>query len=142
MKTASTAFLAVLVISSAGIWGCAQQKNSTQARRIHDLEARYAKLEEDYRTVVATSESTRKNLTRLELQRLELTQQVEDLKLVVQERDELKQRLAARTQERDAVHSQLLQFGKDLQNFAQRVESVANAGYGTVQGIPVSLKNN
>jgi len=142
MRTAGTAFLAVLVISSLGIWGCAQQKNSAQTRKIRDLEARYCKMEEDYRTVVAASESTRKNLARLELQRVELSQQVEDLKTVVQEREELKQKLVARTQERDTFQQQLVQFSKDLRSLAQRAESVASADFGNVQATPVSLKNN
>lgn len=143
MKTASTAFLAVLVISSLGIWGCAQQKNGAQAHKIRDLEARYAKIEDDYRSVIAANESTRKKLAQMELQRAELLQQVEDLKVIAQERDELQQRLSARTQERDAVHSQLVQFSKDLQNLASRADSVARAGFGTtIAATPVSRKIN
>lgn len=141
MKTASTAFLAVLVISSIGIWGCSQQKCGAQARKIHDLETRYSKLEEDYRTVVSASEGTQRKLVRLETQRVELTQQVEELKVVMQERDELRQKLASRTQERDNVQAQLLQFGKELQNLAHRVEAVAQAGFPGVQATPVLLKN-
>jgi chromosome segregation ATPase len=123
MKTAITAFLAVLVISSVGIWGCAQQKNDAQARKIRELETRFIKLEEDYRGVVASADTYRKKVVWLETQRVEQSAQLEELKAAAQEKDELKQKLAVRTTERDAVQSQLVQFSRDLQSFASRVEA-------------------
>jgi uncharacterized protein (UPF0264 family) len=127
MKTAITAFLAVFVISSVGIWGCAQQKNNAQARKIRDLEARYVKLEEDYRTVVAAGENTRKKLARLEQLRQEQVQQMEELKVVVQERDDLKQKLIVRTNERDSAQTQIMQFNTMVQSFASQVQTATNA---------------
>lgn len=143
MKTASTAFLAVLVISSLGIWGCAQQKSGAQAHKIRELEARYTKIEEDYRSLLSANESTRKKVAQLELQRTELLQQVEDLKVVTLERDELKQKLNTRTMERDTVQAQLMQFSKDLSSLANRVETAAATGIGsTLTALPASQKTN
>ena len=139
MKTAITAFSVVFVISVVGIWSCEQQKSTTQCRKIRDLEARYVKLEDDYRAVLASSESTRKKLARLEVQRAEQTQQIEELKLAVQERDELKQKLATCTNERDGAHNQLVQFSKELQSFATRVDAVASAPISSLgNGAPVA----
>jgi chromosome segregation ATPase len=143
MKTASTAFLAVLVISSLGIWGCAQQKSGAQANKIRDLEARYTKLEEDYRALLSANESTRKRVAQMELQRADLLQQVEDLKVVAQEREDLKQRLNTRTMERDTAQAQLMQFSKDLTDLAQRVETAAATGVGsTLTALPASRKTH
>jgi outer membrane murein-binding lipoprotein Lpp len=150
MKTVATAFLATVVISSVGIWGCAQQKNNVQARKIRDLEARYVKLEEDSRAGAASLENTRKKLTRLELLQ---THQMEELKAALAERDEmrqkaedLRQKLVTRTTERDNVNSQLLQFSKELQSFASRVETAAiaqmNSPGSSPVAVPAQAKNN
>ena len=74
MTKASPLFLAVVLFSTAGMYGCTQQKNGAASAKIRDMEARYTKLEEDYRAVVATSEANRKKLAQLEVQK-ELYQQ-------------------------------------------------------------------
>lgn len=145
MKTAITAFLAVFVISFVGIWGCAQQKNNAQAHKIRELEARFVKLEEDYRSVVASADTYRKKLARLDLQRVEQSAQLveqsaqlEQLKSVVQERDDLKQKLTLRTTERDQVQTQLAQFSRELQSFASRVETATAQLTGSGNAAPVA----
>ncbi len=143
MKPASIAILGVIVISSLGIWGCAQQNSNALQRKVSDLEARYSTLEDEYRNAVAVNEGNRRKLTQLESQRAELAQQVEDLKVAVQERDELKAQLAQRTNERDAAHASLSQFSKELQTLVNRVETAASVNYGeTVGGVPVSRHEN
>lgn len=142
MKTASTAFLAVLVISSLGIWGCAQQKNGAQAHKIRELEMRHTKLEEDYRALLASNETTRKKVAQMEMQRVDLLQQIEDLKIVAVERDELRAKLNTRTMERDTVQAQLMQFSKDLSSLATRVEVAASTGIGsTLTALPAQKTN-
>jgi len=51
---------------------------------------------------------------------------VEKLQAVVHERDELKEQVAVRTGERDALHTQMVQFGKELQNLMGRVEAATH----------------
>lgn len=151
MKTAISAFLAVLVISSIGIWSCAQQKCNSLARKNRDMETRYLKLEDDYRTVVAARENTRKKLAQMERKDQERTQersqQSEEMQRLIQERDDLRQKLAARTNERDNVQGQLMQFSKDLQAFASRVDLAVNSqntppANGTPVAAPSPAKSN
>lgn len=125
MPKSSTALLVLMLFSSLSLWGCTSQKNGATSGKIRELEARHAKLEEDYRVVLAASESNRKKIAGIEAQRAELAQQVEELKLVVQERDGLKKQLAERTTERDSAQTQLMQFSKDLQMLANRAEAAA-----------------
>lgn len=139
MKNASTAFWAVLLIGSLGMWGCSQQKNGANVNRIRELEARYIKIEEDYRSLVVTGESHRRRLSQVEAQRGELTLQLEELKNVVVERDQLRQQLQARVIERDQAQSQLSQFAKDLQSLANRAElAAAGQNPNVLQAIPTS----
>jgi len=126
MTKASPLFLAVVLFCTAGMYGCTQQKNGAASAKIRDMEARYTKLEEDYRAVVVTSEANRKKLTQLEAQKVELAKEVEDLRVVVTERDDLRKdrddlrkQLATRTGERDTYQTQLTQFRQDLMSLVK-----------------------
>jgi len=141
MPKASTALLVLMLVSSLSLWGCTHQKNGATNTKIRDLEARHAKLEEDYRVVVAANESNRKKIANIEAQRAELAQQVEELKSVVLERDELKRQLTTRTGERDNAQAALLQFSKDLQALASRAEAAVTAMGPSLTIIPVSRKS-
>jgi TolA-binding protein len=130
MTKASPLFLALVFFCTAGMYGCTQQKNGAASAKIRDMETRYSKLEEDYRAVVATSEANRKKLAQLEVQKVELAKEVEDLRVVVQERDDLRKdrddlrkKLATRTGERDTYQTQLTQFRQDLMSLVSRVDS-------------------
>jgi outer membrane murein-binding lipoprotein Lpp len=127
MKTTSKGLLIVFAVACLGLWGCAQNKAGTDtAAKLRELEARHAKLEEDYQAVAAANESIRKRLAIVEADRATLTKKVEELRIVVRERDELKRQVAVRTGERDALHAHLVQFGRDLQSLVGRVEAAAN----------------
>jgi chromosome segregation ATPase len=130
MTKASPLFLLIVLFGTAGLYGCTNQKNGTVNAKIREMENRFAKLEEDYRTVVAAAESTKKKLAQVEAQKAELTKEVEELRPVVgerddlrKERDELRKQLVTRTGERDAHQAQLTQFRQDLQNLISRVDS-------------------
>jgi septal ring factor EnvC (AmiA/AmiB activator) len=141
MTKASPLFLAVVLVSTAGLYGCSQDKNGGVNAKLRDMEVRYAKLEEDYHAVVATSEANRKKLAQLEVQKAELAKEVEELKVVVTERDELRKQLVTRTGERDAIQSQLVQFRQDLMSLVGRVDSTLNtpnAGGNPVPASPTS----
>lgn len=153
MKHAGTAFLIVMLFSTLGLWGCAQQKNGSYASRLRDLEVRYGKLEDEHRAVAALSDRHHRRLVQLEK---DLIAQGEELKLVVAERDELKNlitvrtkeredaraQLKSRTQERDQVTGDLQQFHRDLQTLLGRMETaLANPARGPVEVIPASRRS-
>src|SRR5713101_4755431 len=93
--------LTVLVVATLGVWGCSQGNSGTQAERIRALEARCAKLEDDYRTAATVRDQARKKAATLEEERAQLQKDLEAqtkqlqaeqeaAKLVVKERDELR----------------------------------------------------
>lgn len=125
MFSARRGLLVVMVLAPLGLWGCAQERNGAANGKIRDLAARNAKLEEDYRVASATTEGLRKKLAQTETQRADLAKQVEALQEVVRERDELRRQVTSRTGERDALHAQMVQFGKELQGLAGRIEAAA-----------------
>jgi septal ring factor EnvC (AmiA/AmiB activator) len=121
MSSANKALLIVMVVATLGLWGCAQNPGSSaHSARIRDLESRNAKLEEDYRAVVSTRDQYRKRLNSTEERKAELTQELE---AALRERDELRQLVSTRQGERDALHGQLIQLGKELQSLAGRIEA-------------------
>ncbi|MCC6417888.1 MAG: hypothetical protein IT429_06515 [Gemmataceae bacterium] len=127
MKCAYKALLVLLIVVTVGVWGCAQGTGpGPVSARIRDLEARYTKLEEDYRVTVAARDQARKTLAVLQQERSGLIQQIDRLRQVVKERDELRQQLVSRTGERDALHGQMIQFSKDLQSLLGRIDAATN----------------
>jgi chromosome segregation ATPase len=130
MKQINPAYVAVFLLCAMGVWGCSQQRTGVITAKISELETRYAKLEEDYRTLQATHEQHRKKLNQIDAQRVALEKEKTDLNEQVTtvggERDTLRTQLTQRTQERDVTQTNLSQFSKELQNLAGRVEAAAN----------------
>src|SRR6516164_6731576 len=127
MKSTSKGLIITMALATLGFWGCAQNRSGANtAAKLRELEARHAKLEEDYQAVVLGNETFRKRLAAVQAQREELARKVEKLQAVVHERDELKEQVAVRTGERDALHTQMVQFGKELQNLMGRVEAATH----------------
>ncbi|HYT87909.1 MAG TPA: hypothetical protein VEL76_04260 [Gemmataceae bacterium] len=121
MNCANKALLVVLAVGMVGLWGCSQGSSpGPGSARLRDLEARHAKLEEDYRATVAARDDLRKTLTAAERERGQLQEQLE---LVSKERDELRQQVTARAGERDALQTQMLQLGKDLHSLLGRIDA-------------------
>ena len=140
MKNAGTLVLALLFSALLGVAGCTHQKNGAFNAKIREMETRYAKLEEDHRAAMASTEAKNKKLAQTESQRVELQKQVLNVTL---ERDELRKQLSDRTSERDTVHSHLQLFHKDLQQLTTRVEQVASTSPGAILtiAIPASRKS-
>ena len=116
--------LLLLVVGSLGIWGCAQGAGSSaNAERIRALETKIARLEEDFKASIAVREQLRKKLTSVEEERSQLSQQVDQLQSVVKDRDNLRQQLALRTSERDAVQSQFNNLCKGIKALIGQVET-------------------
>jgi septal ring factor EnvC (AmiA/AmiB activator) len=118
--------LVLMVIGSLGLWGCAQGPSAAHAERIRALETKIAKLEEDFKAAVAGREQLRRKLTTAEEEKTQLSQQVEQLLLVVKERDELRQQLAVRTAERDTIQTQFVHFRKSIRNLLGQAETASN----------------
>ncbi len=137
----------VLALCVTGLWGCGQQKSGIVSAKIHELESRYAKLEEDFRTLQSASEQTRRRLSAAEAQRAALEQEKADLTKQVEgaigERESLRKVMSQRTVERDAARANLTQFNKDLQALASRVESALNENPANPNAavIPTSRRN-
>lgn len=137
MRNISPVYVGVFLLSAIGVWGCSQQKTGAISAKVTELEARYAKLEDEHRTLQTHHDQHRKKLTQIENQRnafesqnnalekekSELAKQVDQF---VSELDRLNKLLAQRTQERDSAQLNLMQFSKDLQALAGRVEAALN----------------
>lgn len=105
----------VTLVVLFGLWGCARGPGA-QAERVHTLEAKCAKLEDDYRSVAGARDQARKQLTALEAERTRLQKDLADHQAVLQERDELRQQVTTRTGERDTLQQRCDRLKKGLQN--------------------------
>jgi outer membrane murein-binding lipoprotein Lpp len=113
--------LVVMFVASLGLWGCAQeQSRGPSSARIRALESKNAKLEDDFRVIVASRDEYRKKLQATEQQRNRLNQQIEQLHALERER----------TSERDVLQTQFDQLRKGMRNLLGQVESVSNATPG------------
>jgi len=128
MTCTKKALVVLMLTALLGLWGRSQNGTpNASSSRLRDLEAKAARLEDDYRTAVAARDQARKKINLLEEQRAQLVLQVEQLERVVKERDELKNTLGHRTAERDAMQTHLLQFGRDLQNLASKIDQAGRS---------------
>lgn len=130
----SWSVVVLLLCMMGGLWGCNQQKGTAINTKVRELETRYAKLDEDFRTLQASNEQFRKRMNQAESQRdaleaekNELTKRIED---TTKERDILRDQYVQRTQERDTAQANLTQFSKDLQALVGRVETALNNPQG------------
>jgi hypothetical protein len=127
MTSNKKALIVMMVSTLLGLWGCSQSSPNSGSGRLRELEAKSARLEDDYRTAVAARDQARKKVNILEEQRAQLLLQVEQLERVVKERDELRQLLSTRTAERDAMQTHLFQFSRDLQGLATKIDQAGRA---------------
>jgi chromosome segregation ATPase len=145
--TKTSKALAVLAVATLGLWGCAEGPASRTANleRAKALEARNAKLEEEYRTAKALREQLNKKLTTVEAEhaalqeelnqirqasakdREALRQEVNQLKAAARERDELRREVKVRAHERDALQNQFEQFRKNIRELLGQVDAAALA---------------
>ncbi|HEV3078256.1 MAG TPA: hypothetical protein VGY66_00695 [Gemmataceae bacterium] len=131
----------LLVVGSLGVWGCAQSAgNGANAERIRALETKIARLEDDFKASIAVREQLRKKLTSVEEERAQLSQQVDQLQAVVKERDNLKQQLALRTSERDAVQNQFNNLCKGIKTLIGQMETSVTTPV-TSTAVPASGKS-
>lgn len=108
---------ALTLLASLGAWGCSQGPSGhpAGAQQIRSLEARLAKLEEDFRTAAASRDQLRHRLAASEEQRSKLEKDKEDLKVQV----------GTRTTERDHLQGQYEQFRKGIRELLGQAEAAA-----------------
>jgi uncharacterized coiled-coil DUF342 family protein len=123
--------LVVLIVTSLGIWGCAQGQNpnstSGLAERVRALETKNSKLEDNFRAAAAVRDQLRKKLAAAEEQerlaqqeKQAIEQQIEAL---TRERDELKQQVTQRVAERDQMVTQYEQFRKGIRDLLGQADA-------------------
>jgi len=117
----------LLVVVSAGVWGCSQGENKSAAARhldrIKALEAKCASLEHDCQAMLASRDQAQKRQAELEMQCARLKKEIDGYKVVAHERDDLKSLVTARTTERDSYQTQLMEVRKGIRTLLSRVES-------------------
>lgn len=126
----------VLVVAVLGVWGCAKNPAhpNGQAERIRSLESKCAKLEEDYRAVASARDEARKKAVAAEEENKRLHKQIDTQeaqlqkdqdaeKLLTKERDELRQQMETRTNERDVLQFRCERLKKGLQNLLGQDEA-------------------
>lgn len=97
--------LAVALIATIGIWGCAQGSPGS-AERIKALENKVNRLEEDFKAASAARDQYKKKLTAAE-----------------EERDDLREQLKTRTAERDHLAGQFDGFRKNLRDLLGQMDA-------------------
>ena len=170
MKNAGNVFLVMMLFTTLGLWGWAQQKNGNYASRLRELEARCAKMEDDHRGIIASNDRNQKRVVVLEHERKELVAEVVELRYAAAERDELRDQLtirvrerddldrkvvaqskslgdlrsqlAARTLERDQVARNMQLFSRELQSMLGRMENSLNEtpSSGSLEATPASRR--
>jgi chromosome segregation ATPase len=116
--------LVVLLVAVLGLWGCAQRPAPGSLERIKSLEAKIAKLEDDYKAAATARDQARKKLADADEQRTRLQQ---DLEQQTKERDDLKQQVTARTAERDTLLTQFESFRKGVRSLLNQADTAASA---------------
>jgi len=122
--------LIAFVVVTMGIWGCARGPeggSSSYADRIHALEGRNAKLEDDFRATAVTRDQLRKKLAAAEEQQQKLRQELDQqLQVITKDREELRERLTERTTERDGLAVQYEQFRKQIRELLGQADAALN----------------
>jgi chromosome segregation ATPase len=134
--------LIVVVVLCLGLWGCARRApvRGSQLDRLRSLESRCAKLEQDYRRVAQARDQARKEARELKAEVASLRKQVEgeaaqrdelrkqatqaraDLARRTSELEELRQQIAQKTTERDALQGRCERLKKGLQTLLTQEE--------------------
>src|SRR5262249_46019560 len=107
--------LSVMLVVLLGLWGCARGPvgHSAQTERIHTLETKCSKLEDDYPSVAGARDQASKQVDALKAERAGLQK---DLAERQRERDSLRQQVVTCTSERDNLQLRCDRLKKGLQN--------------------------
>ncbi len=133
--TRSHKIVGFLVVSLAGVWGCAKvPTGNAGSEKNPSLEAKAQRLEEDFRAAAAARDQFRQKLlaaeeklasaeTRATQSQSQLEESRTALATTTTERDSLKSDLKARTTERDNLTGQYESFRKNIKNLLGQAEN-------------------
>ena len=119
--------LSALAMAVVCIWGCAQGPSGpvSESERIKALEAKYARLQEDYRAAASARDQLRQKLAAAEEMTTQTRQELDLMNEVAKERDDLKQQVLVRTVERDSAMGQFEQFRTEIRKLLGEAEASA-----------------
>ncbi len=112
----------IALLATLTIWGCAQN-NAQEASAAAERAAKLARLQEEVRNLTSQVDTLRKDLNVALRDKDDLESEVAKLRLVVKERDELREQLTVRTGERDASVTQLEQLRQGLRALMDQADA-------------------
>jgi hypothetical protein len=112
----------IVLLATLSIWGCAQNSAKEQSAAA-DRAAKLTRLQEDVRNLSGQVEKLRVDLAAATRDKEALQQEVAQLRLVVKERDELRDQLQVRTGERDAGVAQLETLRNGLRALMEQADA-------------------
>jgi len=122
----------VLLLAVFGAWGCAKAPEApgNVTERLKALEAKNTRLEGDIRAAGAVRDQLRQQIADNETTQTRLRDEIDQLQLVVKERDAMKKQimdmtaiLKVRTGERDSVNNQFESFRRQLRAQLDQMET-------------------
>src|SRR5262245_40513931 len=101
--------VAVVVVVCLGLWGCARKPNQPAAAndRVHVLESRCQKREQDCRAMAAARDKARKELAAMEEEVVRLQKEAADRAALAKECQNLRQQLKTGAAAREQMQKQL-----------------------------------
>jgi predicted RNase H-like nuclease (RuvC/YqgF family) len=108
----------VMVVTACGLWGCARGPagSAAQAERLHALEAKCAKYEEDYRAVAAARDQAKKAVAGLQQEQARIQKELTLKQEAEKERDDLRKQIETRIGERDQLQARCDRLKKGIQS--------------------------
>lgn len=129
----------VAIVSLFGLWGCSRapvpEGNGANAEKLKALEAKMARLEDDFRAASSARDQVSKKLLAAEEARVALQGQVTRMTQEMKAKDD---QIQTRTSERDQVTSQYKLFREGLKDLLARSEEGKLESSPTVPVIPTS----
>ncbi len=113
-------YLAIIAVAMFGLWGCSKgTSDPANAEKVKSLEAKVAKLEDEYRSALSQRDQVRKKLTLAEEDQAKLNREITTLQKSLAEKDEI---IKLRTTERDFVRGEYDGFRNSLRELINKAD--------------------
>src|SRR5262245_57285561 len=128
----------VTIVMLCGLWGCsrapsADSGNAATAEKLKAMEAKLARLEDDFRAAAPARDQLSKRLIAAEEARTAMQAQIERMTREAKAKDE---QVTARTAERDQVTNQYKSFREGLRERLAKGDAGKMDGSPTVPAVP------
>ncbi len=110
------------LLATLTIWGCAEN-SAKEASASAERSAKLTRLQDEVRNLTSQMTTLRQDLNVALRDKDNLETEVAQLRVVVKERDELREQLATRTGERDAGVAQLEQLRQGLRSLMEQADA-------------------